>query len=85
MTPLPATNPTALVVDTRGLKCPVPVIRARRAARGLPQGAEIIVQCTDPLARIDIPHFASTDGHELVSESEHEGVIWFVLKVGARS
>ena len=85
MTSLPVTAPSTLEVDTRGLKCPIPVLRARRAARGLPPGSEIFIKCTDPLAKIDIPHFASTDGHELVSEGEDEEVIWFLLKVGGLS
>ncbi|RWA97441.1 sulfurtransferase TusA family protein [Mesorhizobium sp.] len=69
-------------VDARGLNCPLPVLRARRAARALKPGSEVLIRCTDPLARIDIPHFAQTDKHTLVASGEDEDAIWFLLKIG---
>ena len=42
--------------DLRGLKCPLPVLRTRKALAGMALGDILIVACTDPLARIDIPN-----------------------------
>ncbi|PAP96929.1 hypothetical protein CIT31_04370 [Mesorhizobium wenxiniae] len=71
-----------IVIDTRRLNCPLPVIRSRRAAKSLPAGAQILVECTDPLAKIDIPHFATADGHRLVSSGENGNVLWFLIELG---
>lgn len=54
-------------LDLRGLKCPLPVLRARKHLRDLAPGMRIVVETTDPLAVIDIPHFCQEDGHRLVS------------------
>ena len=54
------------VLDLRGLKCPLPVLRTRKALRRLPPGGEIVVLSTDPLAGLDIPHMAAEDGHRLM-------------------
>lgn len=66
-------------LDLRGLKCPLPVLKARRKMADLPAGSVVSVETTDPLASIDIPHFCNEDGHELVllekTESGHRFVI----------
>jgi len=58
----------AVVYDLRGLKCPLPVLKTRRRMADLQPGDELIVETTDPLAGIDIPHFCKEDGHELVAQ-----------------
>ncbi len=73
----------AIVLDLRGLKCPMPVLRARRSLRALSPGARVIVECTDPMAAIDIPHFAHQDGHVLEGQSTQNGVLTFRLRRGA--
>jgi tRNA 2-thiouridine synthesizing protein A len=69
-------------VDTRGLNCPLPVLRARKVAKSLSAGVQLLIHCTDPLAKIDIPHFARTDGHRLISAGEENGEIWFKIELG---
>jgi tRNA 2-thiouridine synthesizing protein A len=59
-------------LDLRGLKCPLPVMRTRRHLRDLAPGVTIRVETTDPLAVIDIPHFCSSEGHELVASAASE-------------
>lgn len=54
------------ILDLRGLKCPLPVLRARKALRRLSSGGEIVILATDPLAGLDIPHMAAEDGHRLL-------------------
>lgn len=61
---------TALEVDARGLRCPLPVTHLARAARGAPVGTRITVLATDPAARYDIPAWCRMCGHELSEVAE---------------
>ncbi len=64
-------------LDLRGLKCPLPVLRTRKALRALGPGAVLVVRCTDPLAAIDIPHLLHETGDRLDGTSERDGVLTF--------
>lgn len=67
------------VLDLRGLDCPEPVLRAKKALRNIPVGAVLVLECTDPLTTIDIPHFARQTGHLLISQAEAGGLYVFRL------
>ena len=54
-------------LDCTGLKCPLPVLKARRAMRNLAAGQTLSVIVTDPKAPEDFEHFAETTGHKLLS------------------
>lgn len=54
------------MLDLKGLKCPLPVLKTRKALSKLSSGEELIVVTTDPMAEIDIPHFCQEHGHTLV-------------------
>lgn len=69
-------------LDLRGLKCPLPVIKARKKMRTLAQGNLLEVETTDPLAVIDIPHFCNEDGHQLVTSEKHETSHRFLIRKG---
>lgn len=75
-------RPGADRLDLRGLKCPLPVLRAKRHLRDLPAGARVEVETTDPLAVIDIPHFCAQDGHALVSSEPVSGGHRFLIEKG---
>jgi tRNA 2-thiouridine synthesizing protein A len=60
------------VVDARGHRCPVPTLRLRRALEQAAEGQVVRLLADDPLARIDVPHFAQTEGFRLLSIS-HDG------------
>ena len=72
-------NQSVETLDLKGLKCPLPVLRTRRHLRDIQPGSIILVETTDPMAVIDIPHFCSQDGHALVEshalESGHSFLI----------
>ncbi|MGR9170527.1 sulfurtransferase TusA family protein [Rhizobium sp. KDH_Rht_773_N] len=72
----------AVLYDLRGLKCPLPVIRTRKKLTAMPSGALILVDTTDPLAVIDIPHFCNKDGHELISTEKTERGHRFLIRKG---
>ncbi|WP_244985661.1 sulfurtransferase TusA family protein [Cellulosimicrobium cellulans] len=61
------------VVDARGLRCPLPVIRLAAAARDLAPGARLTVWSTDPAARLDVPAWARMRGHAVVGEERLPG------------
>jgi tRNA 2-thiouridine synthesizing protein A len=69
-------------VDAVGLTCPMPVLLARKALRDLLPGAVVELRASDPLARIDIPHFCAQEGHTLLDESESGGVPAFRIRKG---
>ena len=54
-------------VDARGHRCPVPTLRLRRALEPLASGAVVRLLADDPMARVDVPHFASQAKAELLS------------------
>ena len=59
------TDADGLVVDARGLRCPIPVIRLARQAQPLADGARITVWTTDPAAVHDVPAWARMRGHAI--------------------
>lgn len=76
-----ATVAPAAILDTTGLLCPLPVLKARRALKPLAAGAVLEVLATDPGAVKDFEHFCETTGCELVESSEQPGgVLRFRLK-----
>ncbi|HLI21246.1 MAG TPA: sulfurtransferase TusA family protein, partial [Stellaceae bacterium] len=62
-----------LIVDTKGMKCPLPVLKARKALKGLAPGARMQVLATDPGAVDDFKHFCKTTGAKLVEQREEAG------------
>jgi len=68
-----------IVVDARGHRCPVPTLRLRRALADAPAGAQVRLLADDPMARIDVPHFAAEVGAQIVSRQEMDGGFSFVV------
>jgi tRNA 2-thiouridine synthesizing protein A len=66
-----------LIVDARGHRCPVPTLRLRRALEQAAEGQVVRLLADDPLARIDVPHFAQTEGFRLLSSSQDGGTLVF--------
>jgi tRNA 2-thiouridine synthesizing protein A len=69
-------------LDAQGLKCPLPVLRARKAIKSVEIGAGLTVLSTDPASTKDFKAFCEQTGHELLSSSESDGVFTFVLRRG---
>jgi len=53
-------------LDTTGLLCPLPVLKARKRLSGMTPGTVLHVVADDPVAVIDIPHFCEEAGHVLL-------------------
>jgi tRNA 2-thiouridine synthesizing protein A len=67
-------------IDLSGLTCPLPVLKANKALRGLPPGARLTVIATDPASVADFHAYAKETGHALVSVSEAKGAWRFTLR-----
>ena len=76
------TSPTDVIYDLRGLKCPLPVLKTRRRLKTLHDGDRLVLQTSDPLAGIDIPHFCNEDGHELLAQERLDGGHRFHIRKG---
>ncbi|CUX80097.1 MAG: tRNA 2-thiouridine synthesizing protein TusA [Roseibaca calidilacus] len=57
-------------LDTIGLLCPLPVLKARKRLKGLGSGAVLRVLTSDPAALVDIPHFCHESGHALLETQD---------------
>jgi len=70
------------VLDLRGLNCPIPVLRAKKALRNIAVGGTLLLECTDPLTVIDVPHFVNQTGHFLKSQERRGDLYLFrIVKV----
>ena len=65
-------NDTITTLDASGLKCPLPVLKARKAIKALTVGDTIRVISTDPASDLDFKHYRNTSGNTLV-DTEREG------------
>ena len=67
-------------IDLRGLKCPLPALRTRKALSRLAAGATLVVECTDPLAEIDIPNLVRQTGDALEGRAQDGDVLVFRIR-----
>lgn len=72
------------VYDLKGLKCPLPVLRAKKRLAALPPGSLLWLETTDPLASIDIPAFCTEEGHRLVEREVSGDGHRFLVERGPR-
>ena len=69
-----------VILDAKGLRCPLPVLKARKAMRDVPAGGVLRVLATDPGAAKDFEHFCKTTGYVLVESREDAGVWTFDIR-----
>ncbi len=67
------------IVDARGLRCPLPLLHARRRMAGLGAGQVLLVLATDPEAPLDLAAWCTDEGHELLPQRDAGG--WLELAV----
>ena len=72
------------ILDTRGLRCPLPVIKAEAKLRKMQVGEQLKVIADDPLAAVDIPHFCQEAGHHVVEEDSAEEICVFLVTAGGK-
>lgn len=76
---------TETEVDAIGLLCPLPVLKARKALAGLPEGAVLRLLASDPAAIVDVPHFCAQAGHAFLGQSTAEDHVVYRLRKGAEA
>ena len=68
------------ILDAKGLLCPLPVLKARRALKEVEPGGILRVLATDPGAVKDFEAFCRTTGNELVASRQDEGAFLFDIR-----
>jgi tRNA 2-thiouridine synthesizing protein A len=68
------------ILDLKGLKCPLPALKARKALKSVAPGEQLQVICTDPMAAIDIPNLIRETGDALIGQVANDGVLTFVIR-----
>jgi tRNA 2-thiouridine synthesizing protein A len=67
-------------LDLRGLKCPLPALKTKKALSRMRAGEELVVECTDPLAGIDIPNLLRETGDALLDSRNSPGLLVFHIR-----
>ena len=69
------------LLDATGLKCPIPVLKARKVTRGMASGDTLEILATDPGAVADFEAFCSAGGHEMLEQSQDGKIYRFLIKI----
>jgi tRNA 2-thiouridine synthesizing protein A len=72
--------PAEVRLDLRGLKCPLPALKTRAALARLSPHAILVVEATDPMAAIDIPHLVSETRDEMIEQNVGGPVLIFRIR-----
>jgi len=67
-------------LNLRGLKCPLPALRTKKALTAMASGEVLTIECTDPLTAIDIPNLLRQTGDTLEDNAKAEGVLTFRIR-----
>jgi tRNA 2-thiouridine synthesizing protein A len=67
-------------LNLRGLKCPLPALRTRKALGAMRPGEILIVECTDPLAGIDVPNLLNQTGDALEETRKDKRLLTFRIR-----
>lgn len=70
-----------ITVDAKGLACPMPIVRAKKAMDGLKSGQIMELETTDKGALNDFQAWARQNNHELIQMEEGDGVYRFLVKL----
>ena len=71
---------TEKTLNLRGLKCPLPALRTRKVLGGMQAGDILIVECTDPLAGLDIPNLLNQTGDVLEQTVKEKRLMTFRIR-----
>ena len=72
-----------VTLDAKGLNCPLPILKAKKAMKDVPAGGTLEVLSTDPGSVADFEAFCKTTGNELVETGQDGDVYRFVIKNAA--
>lgn len=72
----------ARILDAKGLACPMPIVKTKKAMTELETGQILEIHTTDKGAKNDLPAWTKSGGHELLKHEEENGVLKFWIKKG---
>jgi tRNA 2-thiouridine synthesizing protein A len=72
-------------LNLRGLRCPLPALKTRKALSGLASGDRLVVECTDPLSTIDIPNLLRETGDILEENAQQSGIFVFRIRKAVKA
>lgn len=67
-------------IDARGLKCPLPILRTKKALNDMKSGEVVRIVATDPGSVRDFEAFSRQTGNALLEHGASDGTFWFLLK-----
>ena len=67
-------------LDLKGLKCPLPALRARKRLAALAPGSLLLVEATDPMSAIDIPNMVRETGDVMEGAERNDKVLRFRIR-----
>ncbi|ANU65835.1 hypothetical protein A4V04_04980 [Burkholderiales bacterium YL45] len=67
-------------IDTKGTKCPMPMLKTKKALAKMLSGEVLRILATDPHAEIDLKQFAQQTGHEFISSNLEDGVYVILMR-----
>ena len=70
---------TLIELDTRGLLCPLPVLKLRKLIKSNKQIDKIKLITDDPAAIVDVPHFCEEQGHQILESFKENGCDLFII------
>ncbi len=70
-------------LDTKGLNCPLPILKARKALKDVPAGETLEILSTDPGSVADFQAFCRQTGHELLESSSDDTIFRFLIRSAA--
>jgi tRNA 2-thiouridine synthesizing protein A len=71
-----------IVLDAKGLTCPMPIVKTKKAINDLESGQVLEIHTTDKGAKNDLPSWAKSGGHELLKHEQENEVLKFWIKKG---
>ena len=71
---------TGQVLDAKGLNCPLPILKAKKALKDVPVGGTLEVLATDPGSVADFEAFCRATGNELLESTQNDNVYRFLIK-----
>ena len=67
-------------LDTRGLSCPLPILKTKKSLNGLQSGQVLKIVATDPGSVKDMQAFSNQTGHPLLASTEENKAFVFFLR-----
>ncbi len=68
-------------LDTKGMNCPLPILKTKKALKGMNDGETLEVISTDPGSVKDFEAFCKSTGNKLMESNENDGVFSYIIEV----